>query len=112
MAHREQANRDLSTLDCPALLFGSVPLGERSAGYSTLASLSGEPISAGAQFTGLLPRLKIRRSQWNLLELGRVSTGGDRARHTATTGLRFANACLKTFTPGCLVFDPTMSIAS
>src|SRR5437867_13430017 len=78
MAHREQAKSDLSTLDCPALLFGSVPLGERSAGYSTLTSLSGEPISAGAQFTGLSPR-QIPRSHRNLLELGPVSTGGDQS---------------------------------
>jgi len=38
------------------LLFGSVALGERSAGYSTLISHVDEPISAGAQYTGLLLR--------------------------------------------------------
>jgi len=61
------SDSDLSTLDCPASLFGSVALGERSAGYSTLTSRSGEPISAGAQFAGLgatLLRAKSTVATW------------------------------------------------
>jgi len=53
-AHREQTWNDLSTFDCPALLFGSVPLdGSVQPVTATLISLSDEPISAGAQFAGL-----------------------------------------------------------
>ena len=57
------------------VLFGNVPLASSVQPVTaTLISRSDEPISAGAQFTGLFATAKIRRSHLNLLEIARKST--------------------------------------
>ena len=86
MARREQADSDLSTLNCPALLFGNVGRFASSAGLQQPPRLLDgcgffEAFAVGwaHKCRVAVPRLfattKKRRSHLNLLELPLVSTG-------------------------------------